>query len=277
MDTIKAKRELYAIDDWKLLKRQFYGGLTFANSGEPYERLGAERHDLGTRLRHLEEFWRCHVAPATNRPDDISLSENIHPLVSRMAETNYEIYCNIVDALEEMAEIRTENGMQPPRYVRCLNVFRFSGDALQLFGELRMVVDNQVRKRIRQSQKAFDDWDDWKESKTKLQRYRHMLVHHGRPWFFFTGEEHQGPPYILRPEYCGYGAQGRESTTWSHQKAEDRFKKNDAHFQRLDAACQATLDDSIAWLDRAYKRVVSTMEPWLHTNEYRKLWRWPAE
>lgn len=272
MRNINEKRELYG-KSWNELK-EFYGRLTFAEHGESYEKYGAEHHDLGGRLSYLQEFWRCHVAPVTNRPNNIDLSDNIHPLVSRMAETNYEVYCNIVDALEEMQEIGKNDGMKPPRYVRCLNVLRFAGDTLQLFKELRKIIDDDVREKIGGSNKVFDNWAPWEKSKTELQRYRHMLVHHGRPWYFFHGHEHRGVPYVLRPEYCKYG--GRKSTTWSRQKAEDRFKKNDAEFQRLDEACKATLDGSIAWLDLAYRQVVTAMGPWLHTEQYRSLWRWPA-
>jgi hypothetical protein len=271
MAKINEKRELYG-KNWNELK-EFYGRLTFSEHGESYEKYGAEHHALGDRLSYLQEFWRYHVAPATNRPNNIDLSDNIHPLVSRMAETNYEIYCNIVDALEEMREIDENDGMKSPRYVRCLNVLRFTGDALQLFNELRKLIENDVCEKIQSSNKVFDDWKPWAKSKTELQRYRHMLVHHGRPWYFFHGGEHQGKPYVLRPKYCKY--RGRESTTWSRQRAEDRFKKNDAEFQRLDEACKATLDGSIEWLNGAYKQVVTTMEPWLLTEQYRSLWRWP--
>jgi hypothetical protein len=86
-------------------------------------------HKLNDRLSNVQEFWRYHIAPATNRPEGTRLSDNIRGITSRLAERSYEIYCNVSDALDELAEIK--KGLKPPRYRSCLNVLRFSGDALR--------------------------------------------------------------------------------------------------------------------------------------------------
>jgi len=52
------------------------------------------------------------VAPATNRPEDTYFSDAIDPVISRMAERSYEVYCNIVDAMDELDIVIASGSLQ---------------------------------------------------------------------------------------------------------------------------------------------------------------------
>lgn len=116
---ISMKEELFAIKRWTDLYSNFYGNLTFIEHGDPAEKFGAESHDLDTKVPWLQEFWRCHVAPATNRPGDMRLSPQVNKAISLIAERSYEVYCNLLDAHDELA---SKDRLKPPRYRPCLNV-----------------------------------------------------------------------------------------------------------------------------------------------------------
>jgi hypothetical protein len=103
---LPSRQEVLNLQDWNSLK-DAYQHLNFTS--EPFERVeeyGARVHKLNQRLSNVQEFWRYHIAPATNRPEGTHLSDNIRPVTSRLAERSYEIYCNICDALDELHQKR---------------------------------------------------------------------------------------------------------------------------------------------------------------------------
>jgi hypothetical protein len=193
------RQVLLGITDWHELK-DFYDLLSISHSGEPVEEYGARVHhivpidDARPRrncLGNLEKFWQYHVAPATNRPDAIGLSENIKPVIALIVMLNYEVYCNIVDALDEFGEVEEdrnkeleEQRMLPHMHTRhWLNVLRFAGDAVMLFEGLRSAIASDEPKEINLANQLaveirFRDGRSgfWHERK-KLKTYRNMLVH----------------------------------------------------------------------------------------------------
>jgi hypothetical protein len=132
--TLPSRDELAALPDWAALKAAYHHLRLDSEPAEDVEKYAVRQHKLNERLPNLEVFWRLHIAPATNRPVDTHLRDGITPVVSRMAERSYEIFCNVSDALDELAIVERE--LSPPRYRSCLNVLRFTGDALMLFDSL---------------------------------------------------------------------------------------------------------------------------------------------
>jgi hypothetical protein len=283
-DPIYSKSQLFTIRDWQTIRRRFYGQLSFRDDGEAVEQYGAKKHHLGDRLPNLEEFWRCHVAPATDRRLDTHLTSGVHPLISKMAQTSYEVYCMIVDALDEHAD----GEPSPPRYRPCLNVLRFSGDALQLFTALRFTIESSdlsdtnprplcLAETLNTPLGLFRDWPTaWQPRRDKLVWYRNMLVHRGRPWFFFGNGAHPYAedvwPSVVRWER----GINFDQLTWTDQiKLFDRGHRE--RFISLRDACTETVDGTIQWLNDAYGELVQRMQDLLEMPAYRRLWAWDVQ
>ncbi|MGH7886381.1 MAG: hypothetical protein ACREPG_00825 [Candidatus Binatia bacterium] len=296
---LPSRQEVLNLQDWNSLKRA-YLHLNFTS--EPFERVeeyGASVHKLNERLSNVQEFWRYHIAPATNRPEGTHLSDNIRGVTSRLAERSYEIYCNVSDALDELAEIK--KGLKPPRYRSCLNVLRFSGDALLLFDSLIDIIGVKTKGQDLANQLTlsklfsensekiikiilFPDWyygENWNAKREQAIAYRNMLVHHGRPWLHFTKGEYTSPPYILRAEHCRLDISKHEDKkeflTWGKQIQMFRDANHRDKFIRLDRACKHTCDFTILWLNAAYGRIVKTLDKILterpqRFQRYRKQW-----
>jgi hypothetical protein len=278
------KDELIRCTAWKDASDKYYGRLTFATSGERVEEYAAQKHRFHVRLSNHQKFWQCHIAPATNRPMDIYLAPGIDPVVSRLAERSYEIFCNLVDAVDELDTVKM-GSLEPPRYRRCLNIWRYAGDAIQIFGDLQKLIEADGRhkraglaKKLNLNLTLFPDWHaNWKEGRDRAAFYRNILAHHGRPWFFFESEDFEDMPYVLRPKYgmpqdMTHGTINRLNTIFKERR--ERFK-----FIELPAACQETVDLTVEWLNSAFERVVKTLEFLLNDpiyfRRYRKLWGWP--
>jgi hypothetical protein len=289
------RAELAAISDWTSLKMT-YGGLSF--DSPPCERVeaeGVEKHKLNERLPNVQEFWRLHIAPATNRPDNIYLLDDAHPVISRMAERSYETYCNISDALDEL-EIVNGGGATAPRYRPCLNVLRCAGDALQLFNELVRAIG---KKESGQDSTAngpsslttilgsetvlFPDWGTggWRDRRRTAVAHRNMLVHHGRPWLNFEGDDYVGTPYVLDAQYCIHRRYAKSFETWSRQRRmfQDPKEREDKFISLFDA-CHKACDLTISFINDGYGQIVNKLDSLLVQNpskfrEYRRLWGWP--
>ena len=197
MDTVglPQRTKLISISDWNSLKT-VYRRLSFDSPPcEHVEAYGIKTHGLNQKLQNVEEFWRFRVAPATNRPDNTYLLDDVHPVISRIAERSYETFCNISDALDELT-IASDGGAKPPRYRPCLNVLRCAGDALQLFNELIRAIGRKegsqdatgrpssLTKILGIDAVLFPDWETggWEARRRTAIAYRNMLVHHGRPF-----------------------------------------------------------------------------------------------
>lgn len=273
---LPSRQEVLNLQDWNSLKRA-YQHLKFTS--EPFERVeeyGARMHKLDQRLSNVQKFWRYHIAPATNRPDGTHLSDNIRGVPSRLAERSYEIYCNVCDALDELAVIK--EGLKPPRYRSCLNVLRFSGDALQLFDSLidiigvttqaqELAAPPTLSQLFGKKIVLFPDWHfgrNWGDQREQAIAYRNMLVHHGRPWLHFTNGEYTSPPYIIRAENCRLNISKHEAKkeflTWRIQIQWFKDGKHKSKFIRLDEACEQTCDSTISWLNDAYRVIVASLD-----------------
>jgi hypothetical protein len=293
---LPSRSEVLSLRNWQSLQ-DAYKSLTFAS--EPFEAVeeyGVRVHELDKRLSNVQLFWRYHIAPATNRPDGTHLSERIRQIPSRMAERSYEIYCNISDAMDELFIV--EEGLKPPRYRSCLNVLRFTGDALMLFDSLidmigvktpsqKLSNDFSISKLFKTKLVLFPDWyhgRNWNRERDHLIAYRNMLVHHGRPWLHFTGHQQEGPPYVLDAKHCRLDSSKhedkREFLTWAKQISMFRDRNERGKFIRLDKACEAVCDNTINWINEAYGRVVEKLDEVLSDNPklfdvYRSQWGIP--
>jgi hypothetical protein len=291
---LPSRPKLAAISEWKSLKT-VYGRLRF--DSPPYERVeadGIEKHNLNEKLPYVQEFWRFHIAPATNRPDNIYLRDGSHPVMSRMAERSYEIYCNISDALDELEIVKT-GGAIPPRYRPCLNVLRCAGDALQLFNELVHVVGKKDSSQDTSTNKPssltkilgaetvlFPNWEreGWGDRRRTAIAYRNMLVHHGRPWLNFEGDDYVGTPYVLASEHCVHRRYRKSFETWTRQRSMFQDPKERNKFVSIFDACSEACDLTISFLNDGYRQIVEKLDALLVQNpskfrEYRRLWGWP--
>jgi hypothetical protein len=289
------RHELPDVHRWSELKA-LYKDIHFNTPRfEAVEEYGVRTHGLDTRLAHLQAFWRHHVAPATHRPRDTHLAAGVSDTITRIAQLSYEVYANVCDALDQLAEIRDaeKKGEQPkaPRYRPYLNVLRCIGDACQLFDDLSDAIGQRDRKRQPRSGAPanlakelgvdillFSDWDTrhWAAARMEIADYRHMLVHHGRPWLFFDGEEFVGEPLVLKAEDCR--ARRWDSTseflTWSQQRK--LFNSDRGKFITMRKACEVACGDGIKWLNRAYERLGLKMDEALKERDvfdrYKELW-----
>lgn len=282
---IKDRTELFGIKKWADIEAAYYGTLTFLKNGDPAEQCGAKNYHLHRAVPFLEMFWRCHIAPATNRPTNEKLADGVNRAVSLMAERSYEVFGNLLDAHDELA---STDLLHPPRYRRCLNVLLYAGNALQLFTELVQVIEADPRyygqrglaaqlygARTKGDSKTIEiftwsEWQRWKDKRHDAICYRDMLVHHGRPWFFFPPErDFKEEPEILAPKY-------RSRTTWHESWSEqlELYKTHRNRFQPLTQVCRDTLNLTERLLNEAYQRVVERLAPLLDEPRYRELWRW---
>jgi hypothetical protein len=245
-------------------------------------------------LANLQEFWRYHVAPATNRRIDTHLDVGVDELITQLAQRSYEVYANVYDALDELLNI---DKPKPPRYRSCLNILRCMGDACSLFDDLikrlgekadysqadyvhygtTQGVDN-LAKKLGVKLVFFKDWSAyWSKQRMHVADYRHMLVHHGRPWLFFDGDEHDGWPYVLIAEHCrrqGCNPKWPDYLSWNGQKT--LFAADRSKFVPLPDVCRATCSEGIKWLNRAYGRINAKMDEVLSKPDtfdvYKRLW-----
>ena len=277
MSGLVLRDKLLHIHDWESAK-QLYNSIKF--NSPPFERIeeyGMSKHQLHTKLPNLHKFWRYHIAPATNRRQDTHLAPTVGQVTSRMAERSYEVYANVCDAYDELKIIDAIEP-EPPRYRRCLNVLRYTGDAFFLFDDLVEVIGTRVSD-LRQFKGArdnlatilntdirlFSDWyKQWKDDRDEAIAYRNMLVHHGRPWLHFSGdEEFVGLPYVLRAEHFAYAGSKRdqkEFLTWSEQRELFKNPKERTKFVSLPDACVETCRKTVSWLNRAYGQIVDILD-----------------
>lgn len=260
---------------------------------EAVEEYGVTEHSLHTKLPNIAKFWRHHVAPPTNCPENTYFRDNTKPIISRIAERSYDIYCNISDALDEL-RIVNKGEAKAPRYRACLNVLRCAGDAIHLFDDLVNVIgwrdedtyeeDGNSYQYVRLAQILgtdlilFPDWRDegWINRRRIAISYRNRLAHQGRPWLNFENDEQQyvGTPYVLKAEYCD------KFHTWINQR---QMFQNPAHrtkFTSLFTACRETCKRTISYLDDGYGQILDKLDLVLNENpdkfhEYRRLWGWP--
>lgn len=287
-ENLPTRSELFQLPDWPALKQR-YANLKFNDRKfEAVEEHGVRSHQLDQKLPNLEDFWRFHVAPATLRPQDTRFAHNVRQVTSRMAERSYEVYCNICDALDELRVIA-----KPPRYRACLNVLRCIGDAFVLFDELVNVIrknpyDQQTTgagsatldKILGCKIELFRDWSDERRTERQVAiTYRHMLVHHGRPWLHFEHREFEGYPYVLKAEHCLRRTPGEKEVyvTWAKQIEMFRKAKHRDKFILLPEACKHSCDTAIAWIDKGYSHIVSALDEVLFDDrvkfiKYRSQW-----
>jgi hypothetical protein len=270
------RHELPDIHTWRELQA-LYKDIHFDTPRyERVEEYGVKTHRLHERLPHLQTFWRYHVAPATHRPFNTHLAADVAEVTTRIAQRSYEVYANICDALDEL-DLMNEQPPKPPRYRSCLNVLRCVGDACQLFDDLVDVLGNKkgpFRQRRPNGPRNlarllgvdiffFRDWDQpqWSTARMHIADYRHMLVHHGRPWLFFNGDEFVGEPLVLMARHCrvpGSDPKEPEYLTWSQQRK--MFGTDPSNFIELRKASERTCNAGITWLNRAYERLVLTLD-----------------
>ncbi len=295
-EDLPSRSELFQLPNWPALKAR-YRKLKFNDPVfERVEEYGVRMHKLDQRLPSLQDFWRFHVAPATLRPRDARFAPKVGQITSRMAERSYEVYCNICDALDELDSVNKQEP-QPPRYRSCLNVFRCLGDAFQLFDSLVEIITRKDDGRpLPQGEppalpkilgcainlpQFFND-DVWRTERQNAIAYRNMLVHHGRPWLNFDGDEFVGYPYVLESRHSWRRVPGRGEVyvTWTQQVEMFRDPKHRGKFIELPKACAAACEATIAWIDRGYRQIIAELDSALGNPDrffkYRQQWGTPA-
>src|SRR5258707_657915 len=90
---------------WKA-SESFFNGLTLARHGDATERDFATRPGLMHLFPRIEEFWKRHICPATNRPSGIDFRPGICDIVCEIAQTSYSISSNLMDAWDSLAKVK---------------------------------------------------------------------------------------------------------------------------------------------------------------------------
>ncbi len=252
--------------------RQAFDHLNLREEGDDIEIDGCKQFNLDVKFPNYEEFWRLHVAPATDRPGSpYRFREFIDPVVANMATTSHGIFCDLVMAEEHLALVK--NGDYGSRYQNCLQSLKAGGDAMQKLDNLqRKLIQDDLAKRLGRSVVVWTttQWrNTWEQRYKKVVAYRNYLTHTNTPQVMLVsqpnGEEIPCVPH--EDHFLDY-----RSLPWNEQTA-----RHQAHPNEWDAyrhVCERVHNATITWLNDVYAEVLSALEPLLNEEDYRDLWGW---
>lgn len=260
---------------WKV-RESFYNGLTLAKDGIAVEQDFAARPDLACRFPRYEEFWKRHVCPATTRPHGADFRAGIADIICLIAQTSYSILSNLVDATDSLAQVQAGDLGRNCR--NCRDVLVAAGNALQLMTELQFAVcDRQAHAptpaslagRVGAILDAFHDWNaHWAADRDLASRYRNHLVHQGL--FYTVRNQATGQTLVLGRTAFARGVR----VTWNQAQAS--YSANPDQWLPLDTVCEEIFEETVAFIDLSYERLLAKMDGLLTSPVYQRLWGWRA-
>jgi hypothetical protein len=260
------------VADWKAW-RPVYAQFNLRDHGDATEQRGAKEHGLDLRFPHWVEFWRDHVAPCTRRPQSIYHRQGVADVVRKVSELSYSLFADLVHAADSLGHARNGD-LGGPEFRNCVDAIKSSGDALQKFTDLQKAVEQPLAAALGRTIKLWTpkQWARvWHPSREKIIGYRNYLTHRGEPQFMLlTAGDGSSMPYVLKNKYVV-----REKyLDWAEQRAD--YKRNAARWAPLPDVCEDLYDETIKWLNAAYRRLVWKLRALPGHPAYQKLWGWDA-
>lgn len=252
----------------------FYEGLTLAQDGDPAEKFGATRHRLAQRFPNYEAFWKRHVCPATERPGAITFRPGLADVVSVITQRSYTVFIYLLEAYEFLAPVlQSDYG---PRKRNATATIMYAGNALQIFAELQSALCGSPKPlqgmkdlshELRSPIKLFPDWaQNWQQDRNSASNYRNYLTHQG--YLYAVYKQASKDTLVLNRDTF----QNHTAYTWTH--ADSHYASNPQDWVSLADACKGIVDDTTAFLDRAYSRMISHLDQHLGNPDYQRLWGW---
>jgi hypothetical protein len=254
-----------------IANKSFYDGLTLARDGVAEEQEFASRHALASEFPNYERFWKLHVCPATNRPHDAGFRTKTSAMVRTIAKASFAVLVKLLDADDSLATILAGDLGDRNRNAR--DTIEAAGNALQLASELCYAVGGNPNKpklpslarELSVPIDLFPDWDaDWKVDRDNASEYRHALVHDGLPYtvnIAATGE-------VLVLGRASF----KPGINW--EPAQASYTASPGDWQPLGTVCTEIFRDTVAFINRTYERLLSTMQPLLTNPAYQQAWGW---
>jgi hypothetical protein len=257
---------------WKA-SEGFYNGLTLALHGDPTEKEFARMQRLAAVFPRYEAFWRRHVCPATNRPLGIEFRTGISGLVCKIAATSYSVMVKLLDAEDSLAKVRAGDLGHRNRNWR--DAIEAAGNALQLTAELQYAIAGNPKKPhlpslaglLRVTIDPFPDWKaNWAADREMASKYRHYLVH--EQLVYTVRDQGTGETLVLGRKAFAAGV------NWTQAVAS--YAANPGDWHPLEKVCQAVLEDTVAFIDLTYERLLDKMDRLPTNPAYQGLWGWDS-
>jgi hypothetical protein len=193
--------------------------------------------------------------------------------VSKIAQTNYSVLGKLLDAADSLAKVQA--GILGDRCRNWRDAIEAAGNALQLTTELQFAVSGNPKKPSSPSLASqlgvainpFPDWEtNWKADRDSVSRYRNYLVHDGL--VYTVRNTATGETLVLgRAAFAG-------GTTW--KLAEASYATNPQDWERLEKVCEDVWEDTVAFIDLSYERIIIELNSQLTNPVYQLLWGWPS-
>jgi hypothetical protein len=248
-------------DDWTQA-RAFYSALTLARDGDEMEQYGAENYGLNERWPAYEQFWRFHVAPATERPASIAIREGVSQLVHDLSGANYRTFCCVVSACDFTAMLQTDVSYE--RAEDWKRLLSFHAAAVRAFADL-IASTSCVLTALELSPGPLPpDRREWRSLVDDYRAYHAYLEGIDPGSLTWISDEERRIAIVLSPE-----ALTADSTC---DRAADRAAVN--HRARLVDAARRHLDDLIHLLNVGSGQLIGLLEPAQACRAYHQLWGW---
>jgi|GEM_PF-5207662 len=260
-----------------------YDQIKLRTHGDPVEQDGCKRFNLDRIFPHYEVFWRKHVVPATNRPIGTDFLPNAVPEIRLVAQINYSLFLNLYHSQEVLEEIRAGK-LGGLAYRNCHDCIKASGDAIQKFTELQCAISGPssglrcanstwLAQRLGHTVTIFTatEWTTFAAEREEKIGYRNYLTHRGQPPVTLV----EGPfgtiePYVPIPENILRTADVRwASAEFDYPTAPEKWK-------RLVDVCAELHNDTIAWLDLAYEKLIIALSAVQQLQVYANACGWNA-
>jgi hypothetical protein len=194
--------------------------------------------------------------------------------VSVITQRSYTVYIYLLEAYEFLIPVQQAD--YGPRKRNATATIIYAGNALQVFAELQSALCGcpkplqgmkDLSQELRISTKLFPDWTQgWQADRDSASNYRNYLTHQG--YLYSVNHQASGRTLVLKRDTF----QSHTAYTWTH--AESDYANNPHDWVRLEDACKGIVDDTTAFLNRAYGRMVNYLDPHLVNPDYQRLWGW---
>lgn len=168
---------------WDALRPSF-DRVTLRVDGDRDENRGATEYGLDASFSNYEAFWRYHIVPATNRPDNIEMRKEAAPVISRIGNTSLSLFVDLLHAADSLAKIKAGE-LGGNRFRNCTDAITSDGNALQKFKKLQELIKGELKNAL--GKKTIEIWSDadwkakWRPSRERIISYRNHIIHKAQP------------------------------------------------------------------------------------------------